>query len=255
MTDKYAVWKDRRTGVPCINKRTTDITGKQVIQRGDMKTSDLMQYKVDILGGHVSIGIDKFWFNDIDRKEPIDAQYFAFFCEPLHRYVSALLFQNKASGWNEDKAYEEIKNRVVTENRLHRHVNNYTLYLLTPIQKETEMSDIEKVALIKENVISFKVLVGIVEYMDESLSLLQSVLDPTLRRTSIFLSRIEKKANKSKLSSSELVKRLSKDKAWLQIARQYLKYEYELYNFAVNVHKNQYNAMLSVHGEKYINRV
>lgn len=252
MTNKDALWKDRKTGSPCTNKHTTDIEETRVISKHSMKTSDLITYEVDILAGHVSLGVDRYWHTDFSRTNPVEAQYVTFVREPLHRFVSFLLYAHKNQHWSKQEAYDYIKKRVIEENEAQNHINVYSHYLLTPLQKEVDLSDSEEIVQIKENFISYNMLVGVVKHMDESLSLLQSVIDPELKCTDMFFERLQTKTNPSTLSSSELVRMLSEDEAWVSMAKEFLKYEYEVYDFAVKIHKKQYNAMINQYGKKYI---
>jgi hypothetical protein len=101
---------------------------------------------------------------------------------------------------------------------------------------------------LKEN----KVLFGIVERMSESLEMLQHVIDKDRELDDLFESfgMVPAGANKteevirnqSKLSSSEVLAEVEKDKEFMKLMREYVKYDTMVYEFALDMHMRQYES-------------
>ena len=94
--------------------------------------------------------------------------------------------------------------------------------------------------------------------MSDSLELIQSVIDVDREQTSSFEQLINphQKAhglseNQSKLSSSEIVRILKEDEEISKMLKEILKYEFEIYEFAVQVHKLQLEELRKQHGNRY----
>ena len=213
---------------------------------------DLITYETDILMGHIPIGLGDQWIDKDEQKQllaPAEAQYVTFVREPVHKFVSGRLFTEKQYR-KELKSYEEaierIRNHVFRERAYGRYYDGYSPYLLTPEQKVNKPRMQDKVALVQQNLVEFPVLIGVTERMSDSLDLLRYVinqdgavdkvfdrLDPaTETKTTVV-------ANKSSLSTSKLVESLRQDKEFWKLLQEYLKFEFPVYDFALQLHVRQ----------------
>ncbi|KAL7561720.1 hypothetical protein ACA910_010937 [Epithemia clementina (nom. ined.)] len=252
-------------------------------------------------------------------------QYVTFFREPLHRYVSSVLYVNRNKNWTRDYdlAMAELQRRIQTTeasaDKPQEYLVRYAPYLLTPQQKEElrqsnasspAAAAEQQVQLIQQNLIRYQVLIGIVEHMDDSMALIEYVVDGTYEfadgfarfRTNRWTNNNNNSSipnqhsskdndkgttadttnatarekedvtdnttpssstpisstkggsgaedgrvilNSSRLSTSQLVQRLLRDHFDFAVqAREYLKYEYELYHFALRIHQAQLASIL-----------
>jgi len=230
-----------------------------------------------------------------------------FFREPVAKYVSGRLYSNRHRNWNFDEAVAEIRRGIVrsageaaaadghmngtvlpTERRKIGYYNGYEKYLTTPAQKAQMRAEAgvkrnggdsrhERVAeLIEANLVRYNVLVGVVERMADSLSLLQSVLDADRELTDLFRTMVHREKegsgsgrrngtssssgggppgplveNRSRLSTSAVIERLEADPGISQMLREVLKYEFRLYDFALRLHERQVEQMRRRYGDTY----
>ena len=252
---------------PCHLKKTLTRDKKVIEGEGyEMTTSHLQQYS-DIVIGHLPLGIDKNWM-DVQSQTPVESQYIAFFREPIVKYVSGRLFVNEKQKWSLEQAVSEISSRIRNSYQNGEYYNAYTRYLTTPDQKEyakskNKLSHKQWVNVINQNIIDMHIVVGIVESMKDSLEIIQSIIDVDRDMTEHFQSLIMVPSssssnnnnglveNKSRLSSSKIVSILKEDEEiWLML-NEVLKYEFEIYNFALKVHHLQVEEMKKRHGDRF----
>lgn len=147
-----------------------------------------------------------------------------------------------APPWSHDQAVEEIRKKIFG---IRDHYDGYTAYLLTPEQKEARLAVEDRVRLAKANLLDFNVLVGTVEAMGDSLELIRYAIngdgDP---RVDAALAALDHKdgagrSNASTLSSAALVEEIVRDTAARDKLRHVLRYETEIYDFAVEIHRQQ----------------
>ena len=263
-TDPYRNWTS-----PCEIEKT--ITRNQTITHvHDTVTRTKLQDHMDIAIGHYSVGIHENLI-DTSTKEAINPQYVAFFREPYAHYVSGTLFHAKDDklDWSFEDAVEAMKSEIREYHQKKKQLNYYYAYLTTPEQKEYERKkkeetkrnraiDEEMVQLIKKNVIDFHIAVGVVEYMSDSLELIQSLIDVNRDLTDDFKSLLKPPQasdslvkNQSKLSSSKIVKALKEDEEIFKMWTEMMRHEIEIYEFALQVHQMQMKALRKKHGNRF----
>ncbi|GFH61454.1 hypothetical protein CTEN210_17930 [Chaetoceros tenuissimus] len=244
----------------------------RVIKPLDMFTTPRtkLQDHMDIAIGHYSVGIHE---NLIDTmtNEAINPQYVAFFREPYAHYVSGTLFHAKDDkiDWSFEEAVEAMKSEIREYHQKKKQLNYYYAYLTYPEQKEYEQKkkdetkrnraiDEEMVQQIKKNIIDFNIAVGVVEYMSDSLELIQSLIDVNRDLTDDFKSLLKPAhatdslvKNQSKLSSSKIVKALKEDEEIFKMWTEMMRHESEIYEFALQVHQIQMKALRKKHGNRF----
>lgn len=207
-----------------------------------INTTYLKQSNIDILGGHITLGL---WQNP-------DMQYLSFFRESTRKVVSATVFMNpNLSGIEE--AVELVKLKVRKAVQRSRYLDN-SYYIITPEQQmklaNVRLTMEQKVNLMIQNMKEHKFLFGIVERMSESLEMLQYVVDKDGELDDLFelygmippgKNKTEDIVmNKSKLSSSAVLAEVEKDEEFMEIFREYVKWDAKVYQFALEMHKRQY---------------
>lgn len=226
----------------------------QAGHEGPMNTTYLGEANVDIVSGHVAIGVDHEWKDD--KGKHVDVQYLTFFRESTHKFVSAVLYLRPKLTFEE--AVVQIKaaarQRVESGDYLSDIAN-----LMTPVQREefrkknVTLTPEEGANLMIQNLKEQNILVGIVERMSESLEMLQHVVDKDGELDSLFESygkippganeTKEIKANKSRLSSSEVLAEVEKDEEFMKVLHEFVKWDKKVYDFALDMHIRQYEAM------------
>ena len=234
--------------------------GKEVIHKHQRVTTSHLQSYSDIVIGHLPYGIHKNWIVKSNKK-PIIPQYVTFFREPFVKYVSGRLYVNKNKHWTLDQAVSYIKNNIRKEYNKGKYYNGYFKYLTTPKQKEKgkkkKYSQAKWASIIKQNIIKTHTMVGVIEYMSESIELMQSIIDVDREYTSALEQLINPKKteglvkNQSELSSSKIVAILIQDEEILTFWKKILMYEFEIYEFAVEVHKLQVEELRKRHNDRY----
>jgi len=224
----------------------------------------LQKYGVDILSGHTPIGLHSNWYTE--KGKVVTPLYITFFRDPIDRFVSGQLQANKQEFhvgkeemWDFKAALayivEEIKNKKTRRDILG--------YLTTPAQKELKNITLaEKQNLVKSNLVDFPVIVGVVERMADSLNLIRYAInsdgnalvdkmidsldyETSQNKTNGSRRRLLEK-NKSKISTSALVREIKKDTKLFTILKSSLRREYELYDFAIEVHKQQVERLSKI---------
>lgn len=212
--------------------------------------------------------------------EKIEPLYVTFVRHPVDKYVSGKLFANKHENWSFQQAVDAIADKIQKNNN---HYDGYSKYLLTPEQKEsTELREMsEKVQAMKSNLAQNPVLIGVLEEMTDSLNLIRYVInhdaDPKVNRMLDMLDTSAAAAtpsgkddekgsttttttprsirNKSKLSTSKIVQELQKNETLFEKLQHLLRYDFELYDFAKELHARQVQYLLEQQGKGRTARV
>ena len=264
----------------------------------------LRETNLDILGGHLPLGLHENWFvnkqryydddsssssssssaishttNNNDNSSnpntnnneffpvPVQPLYITFFRNPIEKYVSKKVYSNK-------KTYTQLSfQQVVEEIKLAinatKHYDGYTQYLLTPKQKQqksiihtsttnhnntksgkknrTTITTDEKVRMVQMNLVRYPVVIGIIERMTDSLDLIRYTINgdnnPQINRLLNALDTMKTPTslirNRSELSTSDIVRELQKDEMIFKKMQHMLRYEFQIYNFAMELHKRQ----------------
>jgi len=251
-------WQNR-DGQQCVKGFARTRQGQELA--GNSVHPDFLK-EMDLIIGHFPLGVHEQW-PDVDERH-VFPQYVAFFREPIIKRVSGFLYMNKAKNWTLGDAVTEFRSMVLHEAG-RAHYNGYTRYLLTPKQQDhllaTNGTRMDEVKLVQENLVTMRVLVGVVEHMGNSLSLLRSVIDQGKELGSSFSMLDDSRhlteglphlnENKSRLSSKEIVSLLSSDEHFMSVMQEYLRYEYLIYDFALRLHILQVTDMHRMHGDGY----
>jgi hypothetical protein len=150
---------------------------------------------VDIYGGHARIGTGDFITSS-------DVRYIVFFRDPIERYVSGHLYQNKVHKCHEslDQVVKKIKQKIANARENDNYMVTSSSYLLTPTQRvENEHLDVDnklmdtvspnithsstsfaaaeaRAKLIIQNMYRYNAIIGLTERMPESLNMLRHIL-------------------------------------------------------------------------------
>lgn len=227
----------------------TNNTSKQILQN-TVINSRFLQREVDLLVGHFPLGVHHAWSFGGNHSKEEDYQYVTFFRDPIHKLVSGFVYSQRQHGNHLafDDAVTEIKKYVTNERKKGKTMQGYSSYLLSPDQKKIPAR--RRAQQIKENLVEHRFVVGIVERITESMALLQYLLDGTRVLSGLFsvvsTDHGGKKSlleNKSHLSSSALVQTLLSDAPFAKILDEYVRDDTDLYNFALDIHRQQYNSI------------
>jgi hypothetical protein len=296
----------------------------------------LVAESVDLLGGHFKIGMaddfvqpSLYASSSSSSSSPLShsntkIRHITFVRQPLPKYVSGKVFHHKEIQ-SQEEIIALIKHDVTQARRAGEYWMRVSNYLLTPLQQQQQQaatttttnrrsnsssssstsSNEYTTQLILNNLVHYNVIVGIVEDMSQSMTLLQHVLDPDQKMTLLFThygggrdsstttskmtttvhpddrktttlllqpsnaptmdkknsstivmdtssssSRQQQRqqqhvVNKSRFSTSSILKELeTTDPAFFQEFIDYVKYEQLVYDFAWNMHQQQYQAAI-----------
>ena len=251
--------RSRKHGSKCKLKKTIYRNNTEVLHASKagedvpINTTYLEETKVDILDGHITMGIDQHWKDE--QGKHVDVQYLTFFRESTRKVVSAVVFMNPKVSFEE--AVEMTKARVRNAVKKSEYLDNSN-YIVTPAQvsklNSTKLPPAAIANLMIGTLKEKKVLFGIVERMSESLEMLQHVIDRDRDLDDLFESfgmipagtntTKEIIKNKSKLSSSDVLAELEKDEDFMKVFREYVKYDDMIYKFALDMHMHQYESFL-----------
>jgi hypothetical protein len=182
---------------PCKVKQVTDGRGrkKTLSRTAGIASNPRFEVFVDIFGGHMRLGTGDYIFNDSPTWEGV--RYIVFLRDPVERFVSGILYQNKLNGFDEslEQVVTKIKHSIVTARKNDKYWDKSLDYLLTPVQSvkgnnksNSAMSSIaaspssqawEARALqAVHNLHNYNVIIGMTERMPESLAILRHVYAP-----------------------------------------------------------------------------
>jgi hypothetical protein len=245
-------------GVRCQTKTSLARDGSSFpIPRNGKMNNALLSEHIDVVIGHAPIGLHQNWKTS-NQQEVVDAQYVAYFRDPIQKYVSGYLHSNRKR--TKKLTFNEIVKRIVDKVMDERSKNEYnagySAYLLTPQQKTDNLSLQARNDMILDNLVRMQVLVGTVERMTESAATLQYVLDGKRMLMPLFelVSGTDAGAGNSTnapnriiknrsthVSTSDVVKALTQNETFASILEEYLKYDKEVYQFAFQMQQRQYS--------------
>jgi hypothetical protein len=243
----FLTYISHRTGVTNL-ETPSDIGPKNV------STTLLQNMQVDILSGQLPIGSDEYWYTTGSDGKQVhaDAQYVAFFRHPLQKFVSEIMFRTKdGNHLSIEEAIDLVHMTAVNGTGEGRYSEKYSNYLITPRQKawvekeSARWSPGRRLNLTLTNLLNANVLVGIVERMPESLELLKYILDGENELQVLFQlfsssEKVAKLANvASKNRTEAIVQRIRQDMSMLASIEEYLKYDTQIYEFAMQMHEMQ----------------
>ena len=245
-----------RQGNECWLSLLENRTGEEysVEETNSVTTNLLKDNQVDILGDHLPIGALQNWKDQDD--DAVDVRYITWFRAPIQKFVSNHIFANR--GLNSSSIKEIAHDVYVLAERKRKegkYLDRTSNHFMTPDQKwwvddeRIEWTHERRANLTMKNLVDFGVMVGLVERFPESLELLQYLIDRngTLTEMFEFFSSPEKvdKVNEGKISTSRqttesVVSAIQSNVTQRAAIDEYLKYEQQIYNFAVKLHHVQW---------------
>ena len=231
------------------NNTVVDHSGHE----GSINYTFLEEAKIDILSGHLPLGIDENWTDE--NGQQVYVQYLTFFRESKRKAVSAILYTRPKLSFDEAVKHikESVKSRVANSEYL-----TDTNSIMTPVQRDdyrkrnVMLTLEESVNLMIQNFKEKNVLVGIVERMSQSLEMLQHVVDKDGELDALFESFGKRppgtnatkavKENESHLSSESVLEELEKDEEFMKVMGEFVKYDDKVYQFAFDMHIRQYES-------------
>jgi hypothetical protein len=251
--------------MPCKVKNSLSRDGTQYFgEKSNQLDIDnrKIEKDVDIFGGHFKLGVGD------HLKNPVN--YITFLREPKVKFVSSKLYIHRDA--SKDEIMRRVKSEVQREMKKGRYYMRVGVYLLTPAQAERlkdtsiteeknlnsmiESASKEAAHIIIDNLIRRRVVVGLTEAISDSMAILQTILDPRKQMTELFeqfgmVNKTEstaetnvKVSNKSRFSSSEILKELEMDDKFKMEFEEWVKYEAWVYNAAVSIHEAQRKVAL-----------
>ena len=229
------------------SRDTTEFKGMRLVNTSFLETN------VDILAGSLPIGSAHTWKDDTGERA--DVQYMTFVRDPMHKYVSSILFNRPGLQVNETVAL--IKEAVSKAVKDGSYFDKYSTSFIMPIQRaifdqyNIRLTPEERANLAIKNLARYNVLIGITERMTESLKMLQHMLDEDGALDQLFESFGEKDAdgkvdetggNLSRLATEKIVTELENDADFMHTMREYIKYEEKIQQFALAMHLRQYES-------------
>jgi hypothetical protein len=246
--------KGRRAGEPCRIRKVLERDLTEFYEQQHVNMT-FLQSDIDVLVGNFPIGVDSYWKDASNN--PINAQYITLLQDPVSLYVGRF---NNGKTLPLNQTADDIKRHVQEQHKYGRVYSQYPSYLITAEQFE----DFQKAGVIPshksaaflamKNLLDSNVLVGIAERMPESIEMLKHVVDRTSYLDKMFeyfgmrnATGIAKKVIRSR--SSKIVKELEKDKEFMIQFREFVRWDAELYDFALDLHKRQYNLVKEMKGK------
>jgi hypothetical protein len=261
------IWRNGETGPQaakdCWLSLATNRTGSEILSNpggfmGRMNTAFLKDHDIDILAGHLSLGSESYWL-DSSREQP---QYVVFVRHPLAKYVSQILLVERADNLTIQEAVALVNRSAARELEQRSYHDTFSSYLITPQQKEwVDVENVEwtperRVNLTLSNLFQRPVLVGVVDRFPESLQMLGYVLDKDGEANNLvnFFSSppnstklYEKLGNRNRTLA--VVEAIEQDASVSATLREFLRYELEIYEYALELHVKQYQWMQQDRGE------
>ena len=121
-----------------------------------------------------------------------------------------------------------------------------------------------KILLAIDNLMQYNAIVGMTETLPQSIKMLEhalgQIVDGESKKEEVqdFFSRHtgedvpkENRSNRGSISTDSVLKDLNKDKKFITIFREFVKYEQMIVDFAMDMHQKQYEAAKKGHFERY----
>ncbi|KAK1744638.1 hypothetical protein QTG54_005171 [Skeletonema marinoi] len=254
----------------CRLKRS--VNAPQSIERVN---STILHDHYDMLGGHYSFGMADDIFSNATATPTYgngapQVRHMTFLRQPITRFVSHILYQQKKGGWNmkdtvEDTA-EDIKEMIRTSRGKGEYMSSIYKYLLTPQQRAMEYDQTQtqedvvahKAQLSIDNLLRYNAIVGMTETFSQSMKIFEHAMGHIVTSTRkeeevrAMFSRyigeeVSRNVSKRKgISTGSVLKELNKDEEFMAIFREFVKYEQMIVDFAMAMHQKQYEAVNKV---------
>jgi hypothetical protein len=245
-----------RQGQECWLSYLENRTGQiyPVEDSNAMSTSLMQSNQVDIFGGHLPVGALQNWKETDDTDT--DARYVTFFREPLQKFVSEYVFANTSeTNRTIGEVAEDIYVQAWQKLNAGKYLDKTSNHLISPEQKRwidderLDWTHERRVNLTMQNLVSFRVTVGLVDRLAESLGMLEYMIDgngdlATMFRFFSSSEKVDRVQGGSILQSRKhtagIVQSIRSNHTRLSVLDEYLKYEYQIYGFASKLHHRQH---------------
>lgn len=249
--------------------------------------STILHDHYDILGGHFSFGMTDGVFPNaaaIPDNAASQVRHMVFLRQPMTKFVSHVLYQQKQGNRNKTDTLEEtvkdIKKRVWNFRKDGEYMGSLKFpqspliftKLLTPeqlkmtdnLEETVEEGMVLKTQLAIDNLMRYNAIVGMTESLPQSIKMLEhalgQIVDSASKKEEVqdFFSRHtgedapkENRSNRRSISTDSVLKDLNKDKKFMTIFREFVKYEQMIVDFAMDMHQKQFEAVKKGHFERY----
>ena len=242
-----------RKGKECWLSHLENRTGEEYATTNAVTTALLKENEVDIIGDHLPIGVLDQW-KDLDGNIT-DARYVTFFRDPLEKFVSNYVFSNQTVHDSVDETADALYAIASKKLNAKKYLDKTSNHFMSPSQKfwiddeRLEWTNERRANLTMKNLANYNVVIGLVERFSQSLDLLQYLIDGDgdLAQMFQFFSSPEKvdRVHKGSITVSRaytasIATAIRTNTTRRSVVDDYLKYENQIYDFAVKLHLAQY---------------
>lgn len=251
------IWQNGELGpyaaTECLLSSATSREGDPIESQlnGRVSSQFLAESNIDVVTGHLPLGSHATWTDQ-------HALYVVMIRHPLARFVSEIILRYGTERMGVQELMTLVKRSTASRLKANRYRDAYSSYFITP--EQMEWADVENIELTTEtrtelalnNLVSNKILIGLVERIPESLKMIQYAIDTTHHADSLFnffaspinTESITKGSNRTR----DVIRAIEDDGTFSANLRELLKYEYRFYKYALQLHENHYKWMLEDSG-------
>eukprot|EP00977_Amphora_coffeiformis_P011489 scaffold2767_cov177-Amphora_coffeaeformis.AAC.63 len=247
-----------RKGKECWLSHLENRTGGEYpVDTTNAVNSDLLKENdVDIFGDHLPIGALDEW-KDLDGNVT-ESIYFTFFRDPLEKFVSNYVFANQTVHNSIDETADAIYEIASKKIETNKYLDKTSNHFMSPSQKfwvddeRLEWTHERRTNLTMKNLVDYGVVIGLVERFSRSLFLLQYLIDGDTDLTQMFQffaspERIDRvndgSITDSKAHTASIAAAIRSNTTRRLAIDEYLKYEIQIYDFAVKLHHAQFSKL------------
>ncbi len=217
---------------------------------GRVSSQFLTENDFDVLTGNIPLG-SHMWTEQA-------VLYVVMIRQPMARFVSEMIFRYGSERMSIPELVALVQRTTATRLQAKNYRDSYSSYFITPEQKK--WADVENIELTTEtrmnlalnNLVSNKVLVGLVERLPESLQMIQYAIDSNHEVDNLFTffaSPIETVSiMQGNNRTNDVIKAIEEDETLHAHLQELLKYESRFYEYAHQLHEHQYKWMLEDSG-------
>ena len=251
----------RESTLPSTNSTSQDSAERSTDNsRPDrVSTTYLQEHDIDILSGHVPLGCEENWIHPTGDLVHVNPRYVVFFRHPIHQFVSEFVIRTMQEGDDDTRSVVDIVSQIqVAVSKASRDRSYYeplsSHAFITPkqmawVERQSNIlwTSERRINVTRMNLLqnTNRVLIGLVERMPESLSMLQYLIDPHFESTLIFqyfttqtstLDNVQRSLNRTR----SIVHSIQNDVVLRSLVEEYIKYETQIYSLAVQIHDRQF---------------
>ena len=225
--------------------------------------STVLREQFDILGGHFGFGMTDDIFTNT-KSSNNGVRHLVFLRQPMARYVSHILFKSNHGEHTVQGVAEYIKNKIRSSRKNGEYVSSIFKYLLTPEQREMNYEQGEskeetiahKARLSIDNLVRYNAIVGMTETFPQSMKILEQVIGRSASspmkadKVNELFSRYyfgrdvtRNVSNRNGITTTSVMNELMKDEGFMNIFREFVKYEQLIVDFAMDMHLMQLEAV------------